>query len=211
MSVIVIVPPAPFMTPAGIPGSHASDDAIVQAWIDAAVAELDGPDGWLGIAIGEQTLEYRLSGFPCTDGEISLPCKPIISLTSIIYTDPEGAEKTMGGADYQFSQKDGIVRPAINAAWPTARNVTGSVKIRYVAGFNGGAVADGGTGEIPTRIRQGVVLLTQMYRNSGVETMFLSEVTLPGVETRKFVVSEESGKVVRSAVQSLLAPLRQYW
>ena len=205
MSVIVITPPAAFMTPADIPGTHAADDAAVQAWIDAAVAEIDGPNGWLGLAIGPQTLEYRLCEFPC--GEIKLPCQPIISLTSIIYTDWEGTEVTLtSGTDYEFVQKDGIVRPAINTVWPSARDVTGSVKIRYQAGFNGTT-----TGAIPQRIKQAVQLLTLMYKNSGVENLFLAEVEVSGVGRRKYVVSETAGKVARDAAHNLLVSLREYW
>lgn len=41
----VVVPPAPILTPADVPGSHASDDARVAALIAAATEELDGPTG----------------------------------------------------------------------------------------------------------------------------------------------------------------------
>lgn len=211
MSVIVVTPPSAFMTPADIPGSHAANDASVQAWIDAAVSELDGPNGWLGLAIGPQTLEYRLDGFSGPTDEIKLPCGPIISVTSVIYIDDAGVATTINSADYQLLQRDGRLIPASGKFWPSATSQTGAVRILYNAGFNGTAVSSNGTGSIPTRIKQAIVLLTLMYKNTALANLSISEETVEGVGSRKFVVSEAAGRIYRDRVNSLVAPLRDFW
>lgn len=85
MLVKVITPPEPFVTPADIPGKHAGDDAFVTLMIEAATGNIDGPNGWLGRAIGEQTLELTSR---CWDDCDVLPYPPLIEVEEV---DVDGA------------------------------------------------------------------------------------------------------------------------
>ena len=79
MSIVVVTPPEPVVSFAEV-SKHlvdlpAEDQAYVEALTAAATAWIDGPAGWLGRAIGEQTLEYRGDCWPCR-----LPFPPSIEV-----------------------------------------------------------------------------------------------------------------------------------
>ena len=44
-----------------------SQDLVLDAMLDTATALIDGPEGWLGRALGEQVLELRAERFPCAE------------------------------------------------------------------------------------------------------------------------------------------------
>nr|WP_301335257.1 head-tail connector protein [Methylobacterium fujisawaense] len=56
---------------------HADEDALIGALVETATAWLDGPDGWLGRALGEQVLE---TAFPANldPKDRVYPCPPVI-------------------------------------------------------------------------------------------------------------------------------------
>lgn len=212
MRIVVVEPPAPLITPADVPGSHAADDATVAAWIAAAQAEIDGPDGMLGRAIGVQLLELQIDGFPWLDlrhdASIRLPCPPVIDVVSISYTDPDGVDTEVDSDAWYFQPGTDRIYPAVNFAWPTAYRRAGSVRIRFHAGYDEIAVAEGGTGEAPAQVRQAIILLAGLYNSTGADNLFLSQVTVDGVGSRSYVVSDGAGKAVRSAVDRLLSGLK---
>lgn len=117
MSLRVIVPPEPFMTPADIPGSHSPTDEVVVAMIAAVVAQFDGPDGTLRRCLGPQTLELSLAGLRFCGDE--LPCPPLIPDSVVVkYLDADGAPQTMATGVYGVygnivRVKRGGVLPAI--------------------------------------------------------------------------------------------------
>lgn len=85
MRVSVITPPEPIISlveaKRHLRVEHDSDDAYIEGLIAVATAWLDAPDGWLGRALGEQTLEAR---FPvCRESaEREFPYPPFRSLVS---------------------------------------------------------------------------------------------------------------------------------
>ena len=102
--------------------SPGSEDALIYSLIKAATAWLDGWSGVLGMALMPQTWEYSLAGFP--RGCIRLPLGPVVSVTSITYTDAGGNTQTVDAADYSL---DG---GAVVGTWPYGS----AVKVQYVAG-----------------------------------------------------------------------------
>ena len=92
MRVIVITPPAPIVTweeadqHLRLDGDDEQRD-MVERLVKAATQHIDGPDGWLGRALGLQTLEARMGGF-CD--LIRLPCQPIVDIVSVHYLDGTG-------------------------------------------------------------------------------------------------------------------------
>lgn len=207
MTTYVVVPPQPVMTPADIPGSHAADDATIAAYIAAAMESIDGPGGWVGRAFGVQTLETLRCGFPC--GLIELPCPPVVSLTSIAYLDAVGVERTVDVSGVTLDKLSGTLR--LNSGyWPSTLDQAGAVRIRYVAGYNGTAVASGGTGTLPASVKQAIRFLVQNAMATATEQQLLKAVDVEGVERREYFTSRaDSASLVKSA-DSLLAGLRVF-
>lgn len=186
MSIIdVITPPDPVVTydeaKAHLRLDSDDEKAIVENLIATATAALDGPDGWLGRALGVQTLELKLGGFP-PEG-ISLPLPPVVIVESIAYDAPDRSEVTLASDLYR--QIGGTAAPRIvlngNAKWPATACQPEAVRVRYQAGYPDG---------IPKPIRQAILL--------GVGALF---------ETRE---DHDAPSAVLTAAGALLAPFKVY-
>lgn len=150
MRSIVITPPAPVVTLDEAKDhcrvKHDSEDDLIEMYVAAATSHIDGPDGWLGRAIGVQALELRLNSFACTD--IRLPYPEVISVTSVKYLDSDGVEQTMASDAYE--QFGSIVAPVHGSGWPTARYSREAVRIRYQAGYV----------DVPEALKAAILLMT---------------------------------------------------
>lgn len=159
MKVVVITPPEPIVSlelaKAHLRVDDDDSDALIAVYIAAAQGAIDGPAGWLGRAIGVQTLELRLpdffaenwrtpSGFIWEDGAwtdwevwpfdaITLPCPPLISVTSITYEDTAGVDQVLDPSGWKATD-DGLT-PSFNDIWPAGRIEANAVRIRYIAGY----------------------------------------------------------------------------
>jgi hypothetical protein len=142
--VFVVEPPEPVLTPADIAGDHAADDATVAALIAAATAEIDGPGGWLGRAIGPQTIEVRTEGFFRCNG-LMLPYPPIIEVVSLIYVDENDVEQTISAVDYALAGQRLYAKSTFT--YPTIGPDYEGVRIRYRSGYDGAI----GSGSPPAR------------------------------------------------------------
>lgn len=156
MSVVVVTPPVPDidleLVKAHLRVEDDGDDALVQAYIEAACAHIDGPQGWLGRAVWTQTLELRQNVF---SGPIRLPYGPVQSVTSIKYVDSAGVEQTLDDATYALLSP-GVLSLSYGFAWPTLRGDAQGVRIQYVAG----------EAETPPAIRAAVMLMVgDLYAN----------------------------------------------
>lgn len=210
MEVLVVDPPAPIVTPGDIPGFHAEDDPHLVALIQAATEEIDGPEGWVGRAFGVQTIEARLDSFGrCGNVMIPLPCCPIIDIVSVTYVDPDGADATMAADSYGVFDRRGIyTKPG--HTWPKVRSGPDAVIIQYRAGYDGDDVSQGGTGKVPERARQAIILAVREMSSLTAENLFLRSEEVEGIGTRQFVVSEVPGKIMRRTAERLLSTLRVY-
>lgn len=151
MLVSVVTPPSAIVPLADVKAHlnviETDDDALISAYLAAATGTIDGPDGWLGRALGAQTLEARLDALA---GElIRLPCRPLIEIVSVKYDDDSGVEQTLAADQYTLDPEGLLV--AYGAAWPSSRARRGAVRIRYRAGYADGAV--------PAPIRAAVLLM----------------------------------------------------
>jgi len=77
----------------------ADDDAMLQAYLDAAVAMLDGKDGILGRCMVTQSWGFDLDQWART---IALPFPDVASAT-IRYRDAEGVVQTVAASAYELS------------------------------------------------------------------------------------------------------------
>lgn len=157
MHVRVVTPPEPIVTWAEAKKHLRLDgdeeQGYVETLITAATGWIDGPGGWLGRAIGAQTLELVDCGF----GNDRLPYPPVVEIESIVYLDRAGVEQTMAEADYRL-MLNGSVTPVSGQSWPVVSGDPEAVRIRYVAGYpmtEGEAPAS----TVPVAIKQAILLL----------------------------------------------------
>lgn len=202
----VTVPPQPIVTPAEVPGDHDMNDARIMAMIAAVTAEIDGPIGWLGRALGTQTLELRLETWPC--GQLRLPCPPVIAITSVKHFDADDVEQTIDAAHYGVSAgvlwfKSSWSRPALGCQpFP--------VTILYTAGYNGTSISAGGTGSVPAQVKQAIVLSVQHMMSIARDDLFLKVDEVDSVGRKEWTVSEQAGNIIRSTADRLLQGLRVF-
>jgi uncharacterized phiE125 gp8 family phage protein len=198
MPVRVITGPAPIVTPADVPGGHAANDATITALIAAVQAGIDGPTGWLGRALGEQTLELTRAGFMRS---IRLPYLPVTSIDSVKYRDTSGAEQTVDPADYRAF--GGGMAFRFEYAFPATECAADAVSITYKAGY--------ASNKVPANAKQAVIIGVQHLKAlSSDQSLFLRSEDVEGVGEFTYTVSEAAGQVVKSAIEALLQPLRVY-
>lgn len=135
MRAVVITPPEAFVSledaKLHLRVTDDDSDAMITAYIAAACAHIDGPEGWLGRAIGQQTIEARSCYF--SEDSWRLPYPPVISVTSVKYLDTNGVEQTLTTDQYEV-RGDRIVQ-AYDVTWPSVRSDSESVRVRYQAGY----------------------------------------------------------------------------
>jgi len=159
-------------------------DALLQRYVSASVAHIDGPFGYIGRALVTQTWDLKLDAFPA---EIVIPMPPLQTVDSLTYLDSDGATVDLSAESpliYQVvtdTRRRARIVPAYGESWPEARAVPDAVTVRFTCGWQ----HDESPQEaVPESIRNALLLM--------VEDMF------DGKESRK------------AAWQSLLAPYRIY-
>jgi uncharacterized phiE125 gp8 family phage protein len=143
---------------AGIGGTDAT---LIEAYLQAA---REAVENHTGRALMPQTWELRLQGFP--DSAITLQVPPLLSVTSVRYTAPNGTDTLLDPASYQIEAPFGpaaqpaTLWPAVGTTWPGTRlDDRSAVRVRFQAGYaNAGAV--------PAALRAAILLvLGELYEN----------------------------------------------
>ncbi|MGE6693345.1 head-tail connector protein [Sphingobium limneticum] len=162
MRVSVITPPAPVVTweeadqHLRLDGDEEQKE-LVERLIKAATGHIDGPAGWLGRALGPQTLEARMGGF-CDI--IRLPYGPIIDIVSVHYIDGQGQPQLVGADIYELFGED--LGTAWGKSWPAVGAYRGhreTVRARYRAGYAVDPAADVLEPNVPETIKQAILLM----------------------------------------------------
>ena len=109
---------------------HAEHDALIRSHVEAAAGWLDGPTGWLGRALGAQTLRLTQAAFGGPDG-IHLPCEPVNAVSSVTYRPDVGGDRVTWASDAYELVEANRVRPIDGADFPSGRDV----EITYTAGY----------------------------------------------------------------------------
>jgi hypothetical protein len=113
-------------------GESGSDrDELITSLILAAQAELDGPKGWVGISVAQQTVEVHFDRF-CES--MPLPAGPIIEPVTVTYLDSDGAEQTLSDTIYTLLSDDRLVRTP-NESWPSTYSRAEAVTLAYDVGI----------------------------------------------------------------------------
>jgi len=110
--------------------TSSSEDAVIQAYIDAAVESLDA-EGELGRAIIEQTWD---ESFRTASRDIRLSILPPKALVSVKYYDRDNVQQTATLGDFTLFSGDGwaFVR---SDDWPGAYDRPDAYTVRYTAGM----------------------------------------------------------------------------
>lgn len=155
MRVVVVTPPEPVVTlseaKAHLRVRHSDEDALIEAYIFAATAHIDGPDGWLGRALGDQVLEAYSDVFrDC----MRLPFGPVIEIVSVKYLAGTGDEVTVLPTEYEL--RGWLLGSAFGKRWPSVLSHPEAVRIQYRAGYV----------DLPPPIRAAILLMVgDLYLN----------------------------------------------
>lgn len=173
---------------------NTDEDVGITAMIAACTAHLDGKDGILGRCLVPQVWDFYLDAFPADC--IEIPLAPLLSVTSITYTDLDGDTQTVSISDYEVdaASEPGRIVPG-DAGWPSTLDVVNAVKIRFRAGYEGDEDASpvGATG-VPAAIKLAMKQIIAHWFNA-------RESVAIGVST---------GEIPMTA-SMLLAPYRMNW
>ena len=181
-------------------GSEVSDQTM-ESLISAARQQIDGADGWLGRALVTQTWCGSLEGFLCS--EIRIPLPPLQDIISIQYVDEAGATQELDSSDYQIVQgRRPYIVPAFDKSWPVARCQPDAVQIEFVAGYGDEP------NDVPEPIRSAIALTVSNLRSLTAQNLFLSSVTVDGIQTKSYVVGGNAAAAIDAAVCSLLSTYR---
>lgn len=171
MRVLVITPPGELVSlddaKKHLRVDHEDDDAYITGLVAAAVAWLDGPAGWLGRALGIQTLELVTDRFG--DGcrtWIDIPYPPLIDIVSINYINSDGVETTLDPDAYEVAL--GQLRPKWGGTWPSTRYQSDAARIRYRAGHSklNGDTPPVLVDDLPSPVKVAILMLVgQWYQN----------------------------------------------
>ncbi len=135
-----------------------ADDTLIGTLITAARQHVEAH---LRRALITQTWELVTDAFPVGD-ILRLPLPPLVSVTSIKYTDEDGAESTLSSGLYvvDTDSTKGRVVLKNGETWPSVTLAAANgVRVRYVAGY-------GEASAVPRPIRQAILLLIgTMYEN----------------------------------------------
>lgn len=87
----------------------------------------------------------------CFPAEINLTKRPVQSIESISYTDVDGVDQTIDGAEYGLRKGDQLVYSKSDDGWPAVKPSPEAVRITYVAGYTSAAT-------VPRDLKRAVIL-----------------------------------------------------
>ena len=125
------------------------EDDLIEDYRDTAERMVENE---LSISLQSQTLILRLDRFPAW--KIPLPMPPLISVTTVAYTDVNGDSQTVSSSEYTVdtTSTPGNVHPAFGESWPSTCNISNAVVITYIAGFADAAA-------VPPEVRSAIMLV----------------------------------------------------
>lgn len=86
------------------------------------------------------TAVYTLERFPGGSAKLFLPPSPLVSVTSVTYTDTSDVSQTWSGSSYDTTTntEPGYLRPVYNTSYPTDTRGRADVIVTYVVGYGTG-------------------------------------------------------------------------
>jgi len=142
------------------------DDELIGLFIDAAVDFADGPSGFLGRALIDQTWDYYLDAFPAS-GPIEIPLPPLIEVIGLFYQDGDGIEQEWTSTNYVVDAggNPGKVSLGSGVSWPTPIDQSEAVRIRFRAGYLDQGVSPA-VANVPGAIKAALLIhVADLYAN----------------------------------------------
>ena len=149
-------------------------DLTIARNLEAAVSDLDGPLGYLGRCLLEQSFTLYLERFPHAgwhyrEGwhwrELPLPLPPLLAVDSIGYLDATGAQQTLDPSLYvDITGPRASVKLRPGNDWPATDGSPRAVQIAFRCGYapkNEAGVSNGL--DVPAGIRQALMLMVGDY------------------------------------------------
>lgn len=162
---------------------HDDDDDYIEALVATATEHIDGAEGWLGRAFGQQSWELSLDCFPCK--EVHLPLPPLREVTEVAYTKDDGTPGVVAGFrkfGVGLAGGQGFILPAFGERWPVTRREPEAVRVKFTAGYD----------TIPSSVGHAIKLLIGTWYESREDASAISLSEMP------------------KGVDALLMPLR-FW
>lgn len=150
-------------------------DVLIQALIESAVDYCEGPTGFLGRALIDQTWELVLDAFPDVETEIKIPLPPLIEVVSVKYDDAGGTEQTLDPSAYSVdnASEPGWVLPV--GSWPETFDGINAVRVRFRCGYLDQTVSPE-VEKVPASIKAAIKLLVgNLYENR--ETIVIGRIS----------------------------------
>lgn len=171
ISVKVVTAPDPIVTlqqaKAHLAVEHDEHDDLIAGLVAAATQHLDGPEGWLGRALGLQTLEVSADRLPAAF--LPLPYPPLREVLAVECREGD-AWAALDPATWELDPA-GLMRRS-GASWPSVAFGPGVVCVRFKAGYD--------PGQVPQPILQAILLTVgHFYRHrSAVAETTLEELPM---------------------------------
>ena len=138
-----------------------AEDALIAGYFAAALAAIDGKSGFTGMAVIEQTWDWKIDSFPCDGKPLKFPLAPLKSVTSITYVGDDGSDVTLSTDIYSVDPDSlpGRINLKYGQVWPSARCQANAVTVRAVCGYENAAA-------VPEPIKSALKLYTgHLYNN----------------------------------------------
>lgn len=178
MALKIVTKPVGFPVSLSEAKAHLREDSSdfddqINAFIEAATQYVDGPKGFLGRAILEQTWDYYTDSFNdaivTASGKsyIELPLPPVIEVVSVNYVDSSGAEQVVDSSSYvvDLASQPARIFLAESGTWPTTADQLGAVRIRIRCGYVDSTQSPP-VSDVPGPIKVAILLtLGTMYEN----------------------------------------------
>lgn len=120
---------------------------VIAQYVDAALGLVEAASGRL---LFTRTMRFTADAFGTA---LVIPASPVISITTVTYSDTDGATQTLAGSAYALIDKTETptLYPVYGTEWPTVRDFPGSVVVTFTAGY--GANME----DIPAPLKQAVL------------------------------------------------------
>lgn len=170
LSPVLVTPPAALPVDLADVKAHlridtAEEDQLIDTYLTAAVARLDGWKGVLGRCLVTQTWRQSFSEWPAS-GILRLPLAPVASITSVKYSDAGNVEQTVSNSNYTLSTDTlgPYVRLASTYGLPELYAERDDVvRVEYVAGY-------GAASAVPRDIKTAILFHCQALYERESET-----------------------------------------
>ena len=158
---------------------HSNDDTYLDTLVVAARQYVERVTRR---SIGAQTWDFFWDSFA---SHIEIPKPPLVSVTTVKYTDEDGTQQTATGTLYTTDADavPGLVHLAHDQSWPSFRAIPNTIEIRAVVG----------SATVPKPIEQAMLLLIGHW-----------------YENREAIVVGTIASQIPMAVDALLAPYTVY-